>query len=426
MKKTLLIGLLLSFHLLAQDTTDEWPEDDDWGNDWDAKESPWSQSGFLEAAYGSRINNDQLFTNQTTLSELRWHQQFQYSDEKVDFNWAYDVWVDELEEDLQFDLRELNFKFSLFGQTDVVLGRQISTWGTGDLLFINDMFPKDWQSFFSGRDDNYLKAPADALRFTSYFKPLNVDVVITPAAEPDRFINGERFALFSPFTQGHIGGFEAINPRNPNDPEYAIRLFKNFKGHQMALYGYHGIDKSPTGVDSTFQPYFPRKNVFGASFQSTLGQGLYNLEVGYHQALDDKDGDNPLVPNSQWRFLVGYERELIKKLNWGTQYYVEHTVDYDAFLANSFSPNTEVDKNRQVWTNRLTYQAMQDKLTWSLFMFYSPTDKDSYWRPSVNYRHNDQWQFTLGGNVFAGSEDHTFFGQFEDGSNLYARIRFQY
>jgi len=410
----------------AQDST----EDDDWEDDWAVKTSPWSQSGFIELAWGERIDDDVLFADQSTLSELRWHQAFDYSTEQFDFNWSHDVWFDAVpnsdDAGLQFDLRELNFKFSLFGQTDVVLGRQITTWGTGDLLFINDLFPKDWVSFFSGRDDNYLKAPADALRVTSYFKAFNIDLVITPTAEPDRFINGERFSLFSPSTQSQLGGFEVINPRNPSQTEYALRLFKSINGHQLALYGYHGIGKSPTGVDNSLQAYFPRKNVWGASFQSTLGKGLYSLEFGYHDALDDKHGINPLVPNSQWRVLLGYERELIKKLNWGVQYYLEHTEHYERLLDNSVFPLTEPEENRQVITNRLTYMAKQDKLTWSLFVFYSPTDEDSYWRPSVNYRHNDQWQLTIGAQVFTSKKPHTFFGQFEASSSVYSRIRYQF
>jgi hypothetical protein len=424
-KSLIIIALLCSFVSWSQDQ-DEWS--DDWGDDWGEEEqaSPWSNSGFIEVAYGSRISSDGLFSNQNTLGELRWHQEFDYQDDSFDFNLDFDVWLDDVVGGMQFDLRELNFKFSLFGQTDFVLGRQVSTWGTGDLLFINDLFPKDWQSFFSGRDDNYLKAPADALRLTSYFKPFNVDLVITPVAESDRFINGERFSLFSPMAQSQVGGFEAINPRNPNHTEYALRLFKNYKGHQMALYAYRGIEKSPLGINYAMQPYFPQKQVLGASFQSTLGAGLYNLEIGYHQALDDKKGIKPLVPNSQWRFLVGYERELVKKLNWGVQYYVEHMEHHNHLIANSFTPQYEPEKNRQLLTNRFTYQAMQDKLSWSLFMFYSPSDEDSYWRPSVNYRHNDQWQFTLGGNVFDGKDEHTFFGQFEDASNVYGRIRFYF
>ncbi|VAW44658.1 hypothetical protein MNBD_GAMMA02-1136 [hydrothermal vent metagenome] len=429
--KVLALVCMLMFAVAgwAQDSTDDWPEDL-LNDEWAVEASLWSHSGFIELAWGERIDDDVLFADQSTLSELRWHQAFDYSTEQFDFNWSYDVWFDAVpnsdDAGLQFDLRELNFKFSLFDQTDVVLGRQITTWGTGDLLFINDLFPKDWVSFFSGRDDNYLKVPADALRLSSFFSAFNVDLVITPTAEPDRFINGERFSLFSPFAQSNIGGFEAINPRNPNQAEYALRLFKNINSHQLALYGYHGIEKSPTGVDNSLQAYFPKKNVWGASFQSTLGKGLYSLELGYHDVLDDKHGTNPLVANSQWRALLGYERELIKKLNWGVQYYLEHTEHYDRLLDNSMFPLTEPEENRQVITNRLTYMAKQDKLTWSLFVFYSPTDEDSYWRPSVNYRHNDQWQLTMGAQVFTSKKPHTFFAQFEDSSSVYSRIRYQF
>ncbi len=33
---------------------------------------------------------------------------------------------------------------------DLRLGRQIITRGVGDLVFINDVFPKDWSAFFPG------------------------------------------------------------------------------------------------------------------------------------------------------------------------------------------------------------------------------------------------------------------------------------
>lgn len=424
-----LLFLLLTFNLSAQESSDDWPEensyDNEWGDDW-VETSSWSQSGFIEAAHGERIQNDSLSKDSSTLSELRWQQQIQYSDEKIDFNWTHDIWLDDVKGGLQFDLRELNFKFSLWGQTDFIAGRQISTWGKGDLLFINDMFPKDWQSFFSGRDVNYLKAPADSLRVSSYFKPFNIDVVITPSAEPDRFINGERFSFFSQLAESQLGGFEVINPRNPNQAEYALRLFKNTNGKEWALYGYHGIDKSPTGIDVLGQAFFPEKNVWGASFQTTIGKGLFQTELGLHQALDDRKGVNPLVPNSQWRFLLGYERELAKKLNWGVQYYLEHSQDHAALLENSLSPEFEPEQNRHVITNRLTYQTLQDKLTWSLFVFYSPTDEDSYWRSSVEYRYNDNWKYSLGASLFEGQKMHTFFGQFDKADSVYVKMRFQF
>ena len=79
---------------------------------------------------------------------------------------------------------------------DVRAGRQVLTWGTGDLLFLNDLFPKDFVSFFVGRDDEYLKAPANALRLTFYSSLVNLDLVATPVFEPDRSITGERLSFF--------------------------------------------------------------------------------------------------------------------------------------------------------------------------------------------------------------------------------------
>lgn len=440
MLKLIVIGLLIlsGFSVFAQeaqkDVANEKPQnaiqqddwDDDWGDDWDEASSAWQHAGFIELAYGGRLDSDRLFARQQVLSEFRWHQELDYQHDAFDFNWAHDVWYDDVLQTSQFDLRELNVQFSKFGQTDFQLGRQISTWGTGDLLFINDLFPKDWVSFFAGRDDNYLKAPADAVRITSYFDIANVDLVVTPKAEPDRFINGERFSLFFPLLADAVGGEEVINPKNPATTEIALRLFKNINGHQIAFYGYHGIEKSPTGINANNDAFFPQKNVFGASYQAALGKGIFNLEIGRHQAKEDRQGGQALIPNSQWRGLVGYNMELIKKLNWGSQFYLEHTDNHATLINNSFKPEFEPEQNRYVITNRLTYQAMQDKLTWSLFVFYTPTDEDSYWRPSVNYRHNDQWQFTLGGNVFTAEKPHTFFGQFKDASNIYARIRWQY
>ena len=51
------------------------------------------------------------------------------------------------------DVREANVQLFPTDNMDIKVGRQILTWGTGDLLFINDMFPKDWQAFFIGRDE---------------------------------------------------------------------------------------------------------------------------------------------------------------------------------------------------------------------------------------------------------------------------------
>ena len=75
---------------------------------------------------------------------------------------------------------------------------------------------------------------------------------------------------------------------------------------------------------------------------------------------------------------------------------------------------------------RLTYRAKQQTLTYSLFSFYSPTDHDVYLKPSIDYRYNDQWLFSTGANLFFGKDDYSFFGQHQDNSNAWLRVRFEY
>ena len=78
---------------------------------------------------------------------------------------------------------------------------------------------------------------------------------------------------------------------------------------------------------------------------------------------------------------------------------------------------------RRLVTARLTLLTMNQNLTWSLFVFYSPADEDSYARPKVKYRLDDHWSAELGGNLFDGERE-TFFGQFKDNNNAFLALRY--
>lgn len=406
----------------------EWA--DVWEEDWKEETSNWSWAGFAEAGYGQRLQADSLFDKKQTLNEIRGHLEADYLGEDLKLSFRGDSWYDDVVDKVEVDIRELSWSFSAFGNTDFKIGRQISTWGTGDLVFLNDLFPKDWQSFFAGREDTYLKAPANSIRVTSYFDAVNLDLVWTPVFEEDRYINGERFSLFNPMVGDNIGGTDVINPVEPDknfgNSEIALRLYKNIEGTEYALYGYRGFDKQPVGMNNTFQPTFHRKNVYGASIRGNVSDGLYNVEVAAHDAVEDSQGSDPLVKNSQWRFLAGYESEVGTRLTLGLQYYLEWNKDYDQLLANSPFPQYEAEEKRHLITTRVTYRTAKDTVVLSIFVFYSPSDDDSYLRPSMNYRFSDEWLFTVGANLFNGQEEHTFFGQFEDASNAYLRVRYQF
>jgi hypothetical protein len=153
---------------------------------------------------------------------------------------------------------------------------------------------------------------------------------------------------------------------------------------------------------------------------------LLNTEVAFYNSIDDSAGIKPNVPNSQVRWLLGYEQELISNLTGSFQWYIEHTKDYQAWFNNEVFNQQVIEQNRHVLTVRLTHFALQQKLTSSLFIFYSPTDKDAYLKPSLNYRHNDQWSFALGANIFTGQDKYTFFAQHQDNSNAWLRAKFHF
>ena len=401
-------------------------EDEEWGDD--AAGIRWS--GFMEAGMGTRTHEDPLIDERGTLREFRGRVESAWNPAGTVLTLKADAGYDDVESEAFADLRELTVSFGWGDSVDVKIGEQVQTWGTGDLLFLNDLFPKDFVSFFAGRDDEYLKAPGTAIRLTSYASAFNVDLVWTPVFEPDNYITGERFSFFSPRTGSNVAPrppLAAVEPGESLDKgELALRIFRTIEGTEYALYGYRGFFKQPTALTSNLEPTFAPMDAYGASMRRALGPGLFNTEVAWYRSRDDRGGDDPLLPNDQVRFLGGYEWEVATRLTAGFQYYVEWTLDHDALLAGSPAPAFEPEEFRQVLTGRLTYTTGRDRYTWSLFTFLSPTDEDHYLRPQFTLRYSDAWSLTAGGNLFAGDEAHTFFGQFEDASNAYLRLRFNY
>jgi len=417
--------LLLVIPTIVFAQEDMW-HDDDWGEE----DSGTVWSGFVEAGLGTRLDSDPLLDDRKTLEELRLRIEAEWRPGNTTVTLKADGIYDAVEDDWNAEVRDLTAAFSLGKNVDVRAGRQVQTWGTGDLVFLNDLFPKDFVSFFAGRDDEYLKAPGNAIRLTRYSDPVNVDFAWTPLFEPDVYLSGERFSFFSPLAGGNVAPtppFEAAEPNESfSNGEFALRLFRTVAGREYALYAYRGFFKQPTAFTASLEPIFAPLASLGASLRRPLGPGLFNIEVSYYVSRDDRSGTDSLVPNDQLRFLVGFEWEAKPNFTVGMQYYVESTLDYNGLIQNSPFPGFEPDRNRHLLTNRLTYRAGRDKHTWSLFTFFSPSDHDFYIRPVYTYRHDDHWSLIAGGNLFGGRDRNTFFGQLADSSNAYVRVRYHY
>ena len=391
--------------------------------------------GFAEGRFGMRTQNDP-HEDDRSLTELRLQLDSKTYLDGGEFSARGDFVYDELAADIQkinlatgtgfIDLRELNLLFTPIDWVDVKVGRQILTWGTGDLLFINDLFPKDWNSFLLGRDEEYLKAPSDAV-FASFFPRFGtIDLAYSPTFDADRLVDGSRVSYWN---GTRLAGQDAVvRTDRPNDwfedDEVSARYYRDIKGYETALYIYHGFWKSPAGFDmASGKATFPALNVYGASTKGAFKGGILNMEAGYYDSREDHEGDDPTVANSQIRFLTGYDRELAKDFSGGIQYYAEVMIQHNRYKKGMANPADEV---RHVLTLRLTKMLMNQNLTIGVFTFYSPSDNDAYIRPTATYKLTDQWKLTASGGLFFGEDKHTFFGQFRDNSNVSLGVRYSF
>lgn len=381
-------------------------------------------NGFLEYSVGGRVVDDDSATNDILLNEVRFQLDFLHDTDTASLEFRVDFVQDWVVEDAYLDIREASILLIPARNIDLKAGAQIMTWGTGDFLFLNDLFPKDWQSFFIGRDDEYLKKPAGAVRATWYGNVFNLDLVWMPIFVPDTFVSGERLSYWDPVQGSNVGPVDGtLEPVEPDktwsNSQWAGRLFGNFSGVETAIYGYYGNYGTPEGFyPSADEAYFPRLGSLGASVRGALLGGIGNAEFSWYDSRDDPNGNDPYIVNSEYRALLGFSHDLVRNHTVGVQGYVEHKLD--------LPEPSYIDDDRWWFTLRYTGLLMQQNLILSWFSFYSPNEEDAYIRPKITYKISDEVITTLGGNVFLGKQPDTFFGQFENNTNVYANLKYSF
>jgi hypothetical protein len=356
-----------------------------------------------------------------TLREARLQLKSDYYGSAAEAHFVADILADQVVgEGTGIILREGWTKFNAFGDhLEARVGRQPTTWGTGDLLFINDLFPKDYVSFFIGRDDQYLKSPSDAVRLGFFGLPLDVDLVYTPIFSPNILPNGERLVFWTPYYAPVQDPEQKLE-----NGETALRLSRAVGRVKVSLYGYWGFWKNPYGfspADTTMAGsmshfYYPSLNAYGASARGGAFGGVAWIEGGWYDSADDRDGVDPTIPNSEMRAMAGYERQWWSDFTGGLQFYWEGTQDYNA---NEYVK----DENYTLLTLRLMQMLRYQTLKLSAFTFYSPSDEDAYIRLAVGYDYTDELNLTVGANLFQGNDQRTLFGMNEDNSNAFLRVR---
>ncbi|MCH9659570.1 MAG: hypothetical protein K0U54_01520 [Bacteroidetes bacterium] len=392
---------------------------------------PIDWQGFVDSRHGPRLQNDPYQTNNYSLSETRGQLQLVHWTDISEIKVKTDFLYDSQQGSFKINVREANLFLTPADWFDLKVGRQILTWGKGDMLFVNDLFPKDWQSFFIGRELEYLKSYSDAAKLTLYLPWFEFNAVFVPAFNSDVFPTGERLSFFNPFQNAFLGNTNPIAAEVPNtwfkNSEYHWRARKNVKGFDLALYGYFGYWKSPAGANfETGQPTFPQLSVHGLSFEGSLFKGITSFEAGYYHSGDDPEGTDIAVRNSQWVFLLGYTRDFKNGFSAGMQYYTEIMSNHDSLVANLPEGMAQPNQIHDMVTLRLTKLALQQKLNLSFFGYYSFSDNDAYLRPNISYKLTDAWKIEVGSNLFMGKNETTFWSQFQNNNNIYTGLKWSF
>lgn len=389
-----------------------------------------SLHGFIQGNYSLNTAEDNPDRKDFKWSEERVQVKLEATADPFRLFIKSDAFHDNIDKHSIIELRE-GYADYTSEKWDARIGRQVITWGVGDLLFINDVFPKDYEAFFSGRPMEYLKKGVDGAKVGMFPGFVSIEFIAIPYFEPNNYPDPKRFWMYDPLPG--ITNRESHDPyRDLRSAETALRMYRDVAGFDASLYYYRGFSRQPSMMpDNPAAPtkltlFYPELSVYGASVQGRAFDGVVSFEAGYYDSREDRSGDNPMIPNSQTRYFVGYQRQLWEDFTVGLQYYGEYMQDYSAYLLN-LPPGFPREKHlHQIASLRLTQFLMHQTMKLSFFAFYGLPDGDYLLNPEVKYNLTDSIWVAIGGTVFGGGKPWSQFGQLADNDNVYVQARHEF
>ncbi len=336
-----------------------------------------------------------------------------------------DVAYDHLGRQEQSELREAYLDYAA-GKWDVRIGRQVITWGLGDLVFVNDVFPKDHEALFAGRPLEYLKRGIDAVKLGAYPGFASFELVLAPSFRESRVPDARRFHLFDP-----IPALTNRETEKPGKGEWGLRMYRDVAGWDGAVYIYRGFHRTPSmRPDSLAAPtkitfFYPELSVYGASLSGRAGEGVLSLEAAYYDSREDRAGSDFTVPNSQTRLLAAWQVQPWEDFTLNLQYYAERMRDHAAYRA-ALPPGFPADER---WNHTAGFRATQfflhQTLRLSAYASYNASNGDYFVNPELRYSFTDRIWGAVGANLFGGRRWGQF-GQLSADDNLYLQLRYEF
>ncbi|MBI5556753.1 MAG: hypothetical protein HY885_03885 [Deltaproteobacteria bacterium] len=393
-------------------------------------EAEFDLHGFVQGNYGLDTASSNPDGRDSKLAEERIQLKLEGNQGPLRFFVKTDLAWDHVDDQEDPELREGTIDYTA-AAWDCRIGRQMVTWGLGDLVFINDVFPKDYEAFFSGQPLEYMKKGVDGVKAGLYPGFASLELIAIPLFTPNHFPDAKRFWLYDPMPG--VSNRQTVEPgASLDNTEVAGRVYRDIAGFDASLYGYRGffrqpaMQPDPAAAPTRLTLWYPALAVYGASLQGSALHGVISLEAGYYDSRDDREGDDPMIPNSQARFLVGYQRQFWEDFTVGLQYYGERMLDHGNYTATLPPGLPAEDRLHDLISVRLTQLLRHQTVKLSLFTFRGLASGDYLVNPEVKYNFTDQVWGALGANIFGGGETWSQFGQLDRNDNIYLQVRYEF
>ena len=387
-------------------------------------------SGFVRTYEGVNVSNGDFTIMQQTLNL-----DFAKSGDKVAFKanpmmYLYDS------DSLSFTMREL-YMDMYFDNFDIRLGKQQVVWGKADGVFITDIVSPLNLTEFLLPDFDEIRMGVTAAKLNYYVGNSTFEAIVipqfTPILRPDEnsiwyiqpdfpapatfdwskseitqsLENSEIFLKYSAMTS--MIDFELMGGYTWDDTP-SMHVEKEF---DMS-------SGSPVLTGLNITPEHHRLTVAGGSFSSEIKGVILRGEAAYYNGkyfqTEDPLAKDALIQKDYLHYVVGLDFN-IGSVKMSTQFIQQYILDYNDLMDNPETNNTATFMAR--------YDMMRETVHLDLFSYIGLDDGDALIRPKITYDFDDSFSILLGSNIFVGDRD-GMFGQYQDNSMLYAKIKYNF
>lgn len=325
-------------------------------------------------------------------------------------------------EDGRVDLRELYVDIPLKGNF-LRLGKQHVAWGATDGLRVLDIVnPVDYEEFVLAPFEES-RIPTWMVNYSHHFDQYTAQLLIIPD-QTLSFVPDGVFMPTSPLASPTIDDSRAItveyeHPDELNgETDVALRVGRSFSGHDINLVVARQTDKDyvyrrEKDSDGTlYQPYAPRRNIYGASYSTAVNDYVLRSELAYST---DKAYFN--------RSNEGGGIDLARTANYGiaVDWYgasdsiVTLQLFQDIILESA--ANLYQDKTETTWSLNLSKELSNQRYVFEAMIMQNINRQDGFTSLGIRYNFSDSVTLKAGVDYFFGDTD-GLFGQFSDKDRL--------